>query len=160
MKRLFVCENCEKIFMANADGTVGRYFGHDMCSEQCANEFMDRKKGEASMIKTIVMKKDELSKIMNKTLDPKQLAFEQAEAYRGYIYSKLSDLMAEIADVDENTDVEKFAEKYCFDSPSGDYMGSDNSVIDFGYGDNADIVEALTKIVSLYRYARGLDSDK
>lgn len=108
------------------------------------------------MIKTIVMKKDELSKIMNKTLDPKQLAFEQAEAYRGYIYSKLSDLMAEIADVDENTDVEKFAEKYCFDSPSGDYMGSDNSVIDFGYGDNADIVEALNKIVSLYRYAKGL----
>ena len=51
------------------------------------------------------MKKDELSKIMNKTIDPKQLALEQAEAYRGYIYGKLSDLMAEIADVDENTDV-------------------------------------------------------
>ena len=66
------------------------------------------------MIKTIVNKKDELCKIMNKTFDPKQLALEQAEAYRGYIYSKLSDLMAEIADVDENTDVEKFAEKYCF----------------------------------------------
>lgn len=72
------------------------------------------------MIKTIVNKKDELYKIMNKTFDPKQLALEQAEAYRGYIYSKLSDLMAEIADVDENTDVEKFAEEYCFDSPSGD----------------------------------------
>lgn len=112
------------------------------------------------MIKTIAMKKDELSTIMNKTIDPKQLAFEQAEAYRGYIYNKLGDLMVEIADVDENTDVEKFAEKYCFDSPSGDYMGSDNSVIDFGYEDNADIIEALTKIVSLYRYARGLDSDK
>ena len=109
------------------------------------------------MIKTIVMKKDELSKIMNKTIDPKQLAFEQAEAYRGYIYSKLSDLMAEIADVDENTDVEKFAEKYCFDSPSGDGWGKDNCVIDFGYDGNADIVEALTKIVSLYRYAKGLE---
>lgn len=109
------------------------------------------------MIKTIVMKKDELSKIMNKTIDPKQLAFEQAEAYRAYIYNRLSDLMVEIADVDENTDVEKFAEKYCFDSPSGDYMGSDNFVIDFGYGDNADIVEALNKIVSLYRYAKGLE---
>ena len=109
------------------------------------------------MIKTIVMKKDELSKIMNKTIDPKQLALEQAEAYRGYIYSKLRDLMAEIADVDENTDVEKFAEKYCFDSPSGDYMGSDNFVLDFGYDGNADIVEALTKIVSLYRYANGLE---
>jgi hypothetical protein len=148
MKRLFVCENCGKIFMENADGTVGRCFGHDICSEQCANEFMNRKERK--------MKKDELSKIMNKTIDPKQLAFEQAEAYRGYIYSKLSDLMAEIADVDENTDVEKFAEKYCFDSSSGDYMGQDNCVIDFGYGDNADIVEALTKIVSLYRYAKGL----
>lgn len=112
------------------------------------------------MIKTIVMKKDELFQIMNKTIDPKQLAIEQAEAYRGYIYSKLSDLMAEIADVDENTDVEKFAEKYCFDSPSGDYMGSDNCVIDFGYGDNADIIEALTKIVSLYKYAKGLDNNK
>lgn len=63
MKRLFVCENCEKIFMANADGTVGRYFGHDMCSEQCANEFMDKKKGEASMIKTIVMKKMSFPKL-------------------------------------------------------------------------------------------------
>ena len=148
MKRLFVCENCGKIFMANADGTIRRCFGYAMCSEQCVNEFMDRKKCE--------MKKDELSKFMNKTIDPKRLALEQAEAYRDYIYSKLSDLMAEIADVDENTDVEKFAEKYCFDSPSGDYMGSDNSVIDFGYGDNADIVEALNKIVSLYRYAKGL----
>ena len=108
------------------------------------------------MIKTIVNKKDELYKIMNKTFDPKQLALEQAEAYRGYIYSKLSDLIAEIADVDENTDVEKFAEEYCFDSPSGDCMGSDNFVIDFGYEGNADIVEALTKIVSLYRYAKGL----
>ena len=108
------------------------------------------------MIKTIVMKKDELSKIMNKTIDPKQLAFEQAEAYRGYIYNKLSDLMVEIADVDENTDVEKFAEKYCFDSQAGDDWGQDNCVIDFGYDGNADIVEALTKIVSLYRYAKGL----
>lgn len=35
-------------------------------------------------------------------------------------------------------------------------MGSDNSVIDFGYDGNADIVEALIKIVSLYRYAKGL----
>ena len=108
------------------------------------------------MIKTIVNKKDELSKIMNKTIDPKQLAFEQAEAYKGYVYSKLCDLMAEIADVDENTDVKKFAEKYCFDSPSGDGWGKDNYVIDFGYEDNADIVEALDKIVSLYRYAKGL----
>ena len=152
MKHLFVCENCGKIFMENADGTVGRCFGHDICSEQCANEFMNRKEHK--------MKKDELFQIMNKTIDPKQLALEQAEVYRGYIYSKLSDLMAEIADVDENTDVEKFAEKYCFDSPSGDYMGSDNCVIDFGYGDNADIVEALTKIVSLYRYAKGIDNNK
>lgn len=108
------------------------------------------------MNKTTVMEKDELYKIMNKTLDPKQLALEQAEAYKGYIYSKLNDLMTEIAGVDENADVEKFAEKYCFDSPSGDCMGSDNSVIDFGYGDSVDIVEALTKIVSLYRYAKGL----
>lgn len=122
----------------------------------CANEFMDRKKGETIMNKTTVMEKDELYKIMNKTIDPKQLALEQAEAYKGYIYSRLSDLMAEIANVDENTDVEKFAKKYCFDSPSGDYMGSDNCVIDFGYEDNADIVEALTKIVSLYVYAKGL----
>lgn len=108
------------------------------------------------MNKTTVMKKDELYKIMNKTLDPKQLALEQAQAYKNYICSKLSDLIAEIADVDENTDVEKFAKKYCFDSPSGDYMGSDNSVIDFGYRDYADIVEALIEIVSLYRYAKGL----
>lgn len=102
------------------------------------------------------MKKDELFKIMNKIIDPKQLALEQAEAYKSYIHSKLNDLMAEIADVDENTDVEKFAEEYCFDSSSGDDWGQDNCVIDFGYGDNADIVEALTKIVSLYRYAKGL----
>ena len=106
------------------------------------------------MIRAIVMKKDELSKIMNRTIDPKQLALEQAEAYKGYICNKLSELIAEVADVSEITDVEKFAEKYCFDSPSGDEMGSDNSVIDFGYGNYADIVEALTKIVSLYRYAR------
>lgn len=112
------------------------------------------------MIKTIVMKKDELSKIMNKTIGPKQLALEQAEAYKGYICNKLSELIAEVADVSEITYVEKFAKKYCFDSPSGDYMGSDNCVIDFGYGDNADIVEALTKIVSLYRYAKGIDNNK
>lgn len=35
-------------------------------------------------------------------------------------------------------------------------MGSDNSVIDFGYRDYADIVEALIEIVLLYRYAKGL----
>lgn len=108
------------------------------------------------MIKTIVMKREELSKIMNKTIDPKQLALEQAEAYKGYICNKLSELIAEVADVSEITDVKKFAEKYCFDSQSGDYAGQDNCVIDFGYKDNADIVEALTKIVSLYRYAKGL----
>ena len=112
------------------------------------------------MIKTIVMKKDELSKIMNKIIDPKQLALEQAEAYKGYICNKLSELIAEVAAVSEITDVEKFAEKYCFDSPSGDYMGLDNSVIDFGYDNYADIVEALTKIVSLYKYARDYDSNK
>lgn len=112
------------------------------------------------MIKTITMKKDELSKIMNRTIDPKQLALEQAEAYKGYICNKLSELIAEVADVSEITDVEKFAEKYCFDSPSGDYMGSDNSVIDFGYGNYADIIEALTKIVSLYKYARDYDSNE
>lgn len=112
------------------------------------------------MIRTIVMKKEELFKIMTRTIDPKQLALEQAEAYKGYICNKLSELIAEVADVSEITDVEKFAEKYCFDSPSGDYMGSDNSVIDFGYGNYADIVEALTEIVSLYRYAKGIDSNK
>lgn len=106
------------------------------------------------MVKDIDKKKEELSKIMNKTIDPKQLALEQAEAYKGYICNKLSELIAEVADVSEITDVEKFTEKYCFDSPSGDCMGSDNCVIDFGYEDSADIVEALTKIVSLYRYAR------
>lgn len=108
------------------------------------------------MIKTIVMKKEELFKIMTRTIDPKQLALEQAEAYKGYICNKLSELIAEVADVDEHTDVEKFAEKYCFDSQSGDYGGQDNCVIDFGYKDYTDIVEALTKIVSLYRYAKGL----
>ncbi len=112
------------------------------------------------MIKTIVMKKDELSKIMNKTIDPKQLALEQAEAYKGYICNKLSELITEVADVSEITNVKKFAEKYCFDSLSGDYGGQDNCVIDFGYRDNADIVEALTKIVSLYKYAKGLDGNK
>lgn len=111
------------------------------------------------MNKDLVMKKDELFKIMNRTIDPKQLALEQAEAYKSYICNKLSGLIAEVADVSEITDIEKFAEKYCFDSPSGDEMGSDNYVIDFGYGDYADIVEALTKIVSLYRYARDYDGD-
>lgn len=106
------------------------------------------------MVKDIDKKKEELSKIMNRTIDPKQLALEQAEAYKGYICNKLSELIAEVADVSENTNVKKFEEKYCFDSQSGDYAGQDNCVIDFGYRGNADIVEALTKIVRLYRYAR------
>lgn len=112
------------------------------------------------MIKTIAMRKEELVKIMNRTIDPKQLALEQAEAYKGYICNKLSELIAEVADVSEITDVEEFAEEYCFGSPSGNEMGSDNYVIDFGYKNYADIVEALYEIVSLYRYARDYDGNK
>ena len=52
MKRLFVCDNCGKIFMASTDETARSCSDRNMCSDQCAQEyyhlsgerFKDRKK--------------------------------------------------------------------------------------------------------------------
>lgn len=71
MKRLFVCENCGKIFMTCADGTVRSCWGYDMCSDQCANEFMNRKKGKQNMSENYIVingKKAELTDEQMKAL--------------------------------------------------------------------------------------------
>lgn len=88
MKRLFVCENCGKIFMEGADGTVRSCFGYDMCSDQCANEFMNRKKGKKEMSENYIVingKKAELTKEQLKALgiiEMKKNPFIVEEGYR------------------------------------------------------------------------------
>lgn len=64
MKHLFVCENCGKIFMASTDGTIRNCCGHDMCSDKCANEFMNGKRANVEMNENYIVingKKTELT---------------------------------------------------------------------------------------------------
>lgn len=92
MKRLFVCENCGKIFMQRTDGTVRAVFGYDMCSDQCANEFMNRKKGKQEMSENYIVingKKVELTDEQMKALGiahKRKNPFERVEPGDDYYY--------------------------------------------------------------------------
>lgn len=71
MKHLFVCENCGKIFMASTDGTIRNCCGHDMCSDKCANEFMNGKEANVEMNENYIVingKKAELTEAQLKAL--------------------------------------------------------------------------------------------
>lgn len=71
MKHLFVCENCGKIFMASTDGTIRNCCGHDMCSDKCANEFMNGKEANVEMNENYIVingKKTELTEEQVKAL--------------------------------------------------------------------------------------------
>lgn len=71
MKHLFVCENCGKIFMASIDRTIRNCCGHDMCSDKCANEFMNGKEANVEMNENYIVingKKTELTEEQVKAL--------------------------------------------------------------------------------------------
>ena len=106
---------------------------------------------------------DEITKIMCKVHDPKELAIEKASSYEEYIIQTLKEITAEVARICGDMratgicgfdDVHNFIKKYCFISRAGDYTGSNNKVINFGYGgNNMDIAQALTTILGLYAFA-------
>ena len=106
---------------------------------------------------------DEITKIMKKVHDPKELAKEKARAYETYILQILKNVEAIIPclfskirsrEICDRTELYDFIGKYCFNSKAGDYMGDITTVIDFGYGgNNMGIAQALTTILGLYAFA-------
>nr|DAH38976.1 MAG TPA: hypothetical protein [Caudoviricetes sp.] len=106
---------------------------------------------------------DEITKIMCKVHDPKEVALNKAFSYGVYIIQTLKEITAEVAricgdmrstHICEPDDVRNFINKYCFISRAGDYTGSNNRVLNFGYGgNNMDIAQALTTILGLYAFA-------
>lgn len=105
------------------------------------------------------MNYDEITKIMCKVHDPKEVALNKAFSYGVYIIQTLKEITAEVARIFAVMratgtcgfdDVHNFIKKYCFNS----YAGDNNRVINFGYGgNNMDIAQALTTISGLYAFA-------
>lgn len=86
---------------------------------------------------------------MKKTFNPRDLAGEQADAYREYIVGQLK----EIAQLIEERNYSMVTPMLAF-SPSGDAYGKDNYYIDFGYDSaHMDILEALNYLAYLRQYA-------
>lgn len=97
------------------------------------------------------MTKNDITKIMNQTFNPKDIAKEKHDAYKKYIISVLSNIVKEIEK--ENY---KRVKDFCFDSPAGDGYGKDNSVIDFGLeGNSMDIVEAINMLTFYKKCSNG-----
>ncbi len=82
MKRLFVCENCGKIFMASADETVQSCWGYDMCSDQCANEFMNRKKGKQEISENYIVINGEKAELTEKQLKALGIAHNRKNPFK------------------------------------------------------------------------------
>lgn len=106
---------------------------------------------------------DEITEIMCKVHDPKEVALNKAFSYGVYIIQTLKEITAEVARIFAVMratgtcgfdDVHNFIKKYCFNSYAGDNTGDNNRVINFGYGgNNMDIAQALTTISGLYAFA-------
>lgn len=116
MKRLFVCENCGKIFMERTDGTVRAVFGYDMCSDQCANEFMNRKKGKPEMSENYIVingKKAEMTEEQLKQLgiEPEKKRknpFARARFGEKYYYINRFGHVHDTPDTNYSTDIDAY----------------------------------------------------
>ena len=112
---------------------------------------------------------DEITKIMRRGYDQKELAIEKARAYETYILQILKNVEVIIPclfskirsrEICDRTELYDFIGQYCFNSKAGDYMGDNNTVIDFGYGGNKmDIAQALSTIFELYEFVYGKDDN-
>ena len=102
------------------------------------------------------MNKNEVKEILNKTLNPRELAREKFCAYKNYILG----IFEEISNLISNDEYEKVL-RFCFDSPAGDAWGLDNTVIDFGFDEKSkDILQALNYLSYLKKYYnKDLDID-
>lgn len=98
------------------------------------------------------------TEIMTKKFNPRELAKEQAEAYRKYIIGVLEEIKIKVSE-QEYSDVGSMTAH----SPAGDGYGLDNDFIDFGFDKKPrDIMEALNYLKYLELYADGeidLDED-
>ena len=91
------------------------------------------------------------TEIMNKVLNPRDLAREKANAYRKYILDVLDEVKKKISN-GKYTDV---IEMTAF-SADGDGYGNENDYIDFSYNDRPmDIKQALNLLAYLEKYANG-----
>lgn len=97
------------------------------------------------------------TEIMTKKFNPRDLAKEQAEAYKKYII----DVLDEVRKCVKDGNFSKI-DKMLFNSPAGDGWGMDNKVIDFGYDKTPmDISEALNYLAFLKLYSYGeIDVDE
>jgi hypothetical protein len=103
------------------------------------------------------MTKKEIGDILNKVINPRDLAREKFEAYKNYIIS----ILEEIKEVIEKDNFAKI-ESFCFESPAGDGYGLDSSVIDFGPSNySMDIIQATNMLCFYKMMASGmLDVDE
>jgi hypothetical protein len=98
------------------------------------------------------MNKNEVKKIMEKKVNPRELAREQYDAYQDYIIQKLKGIIEGI----ENGNYEDIISEDTFISPAGDCMGMDNTVINFSFNETpCDIRQALNRLAFLAEYADG-----
>ena len=101
--------------------------------------------------------KEEIGDILDKTINPRDLAREKFEAYKDYVLSVLEE-------VKETIEEDGFAEieDLCFNSPAGDGWGLDSSVINFGPSkQDMDIVQAANMLCFYKMMANGiLDVDE
>ena len=90
--------------------------------------------------------------IMEKKVNPRELASEQHDVLQRHVVSVLEHLI-EYVQYERYDDI---LNEMVFESPSGDYTGMDNAVIDFGYdGTPKDIRQILNQLAFLSDYADG-----
>lgn len=103
--------------------------------------------------------KKKVQAIMEKKFNPRELAKEQYETYKKYIVNTLKEIITGI----ENGCYEDIIQENTFESPAGDCMGMDNTVINFSFDDTTpqDIRQALNRLAFLADYADGeIDLDE
>ena len=90
---------------------------------------------------------------MNQKFNPRQLAREQHNVLKQHVIDTLEEIINHIAV--HNYDV--VIKQHTFNSPAGDCMGIDSTVINFGYDEQEkDIYEVLNHLAFLNQYANGL----
>lgn len=96
------------------------------------------------------MDKKSLKKIMEQTINPRELALKKYSAYKLYICDLLRDIARQI----EDGDFETVIKNNSFLSHAGDGWGNTNTCINFSYDETQkDIEQALNYLEFLRKYA-------
>ena len=91
--------------MEGADDTVGSCWGYDMCSDQCANEFMNRKKGKQKMSENYIVINGKKAELTDEQMKALGIAHNRKNPFKSVGYDKnyyYTDCFGTIAQTTDN----------------------------------------------------------